>query len=165
MSDDRHRQSRPRNRGVYPCGLARWHSPPGLIPPTVTSPSTFLRSLRSRPVTALLRYYGRSDSCPSDSETPGFPSACSTYGQVSLIHALSLPAIPSPPTCGCSALPRHVTCRQVRPRLHPNGTSPQGNSGLHHSLADSPHHTGRIEFVILRSRRAGSPPAAPHPIS
>ena len=38
--------------------------------------STFLRSLRSRPVTTLLRYYGRSDSCPALIPT----------GQVSLIH-------------------------------------------------------------------------------
>ena len=76
-------------------------------------------------------------------------------GQVSLIHALSLPAIPSPPTCGCSALPGHVTPRQVEPRLLPSG-----NSELHHWLAGSPHPAGRIEFVILRTSR--SPPAAPH---
>ena len=100
MSDDRHHQSRPRNRGVYPCGLARWHSPPGLIPATVTSSSTFLRSLRSRPVTALLRYYGRSDSCPPESGTRGVPHACSPCGQVSLIHAPGLPTIPSPTTSG-----------------------------------------------------------------
>jgi hypothetical protein len=79
-------------------------------------------------------------------------------GQVSLIHAFSLPAIPSPPTCGCSALPGHVTPRQVEPRLLPSG-----NSGLHHWLAGSPHPAGRIEFVILRTGR--SPPAALHPVS
>jgi hypothetical protein len=45
-----------------------------------TPTSTFLRSLRSRPVTALLRYYGRSDSCP----------ALSATRQVSLIHARGL---------------------------------------------------------------------------
>ena len=39
--------------------------------------STFLRSLRSTPITALLRYYGRSDSCPALL----YPT-----GQVSLIH-------------------------------------------------------------------------------
>jgi len=121
------------------------------------SPSTFLRSLGSRPVTALRRSYGRSDSCPPHSETL-LRNTCSTCGQVSLIHALSLPAIPSPPTCGCSALPGHVTRRQVEPRLLPSG-----NSELHHWLAGSPHPAGRIEFVILRTSR--SPPAAPHPVS
>ena len=121
------------------------------------SPSTFLRSLGSRPVTALRRSYGRSDSCPPHSETL-LRNTCSTCGQVSLIHALSLPAIPSPTTCGCSALPGHATHRQVESRLLPSG-----NSRLHHWLAGSPHPAGRIEFVILRTSR--SPPAAPHPVS
>src|SRR5204863_1161893 len=53
-----------------------------------------------------------------------------------------------------------VSIRRVGPRLLPHGITPNGNSGLHLSLADSPHHTGRIEFVILRTGR--SPPAALH---
>ena len=122
-----------------------------------SSPSTFLRSLRSRPVTALRRSSGRSDSCPPHSGTLIF-NACSTRGQVSLIHALRLPAIPSPTTCACSALPGHATHRQVESRLLPSG-----NLRLHDSLAGSPHRAGRIEFVILRTSR--SPPAALHPVS
>jgi hypothetical protein len=80
--------------------------------------------------------------------------------QVSLIHALGLPTLPSPPTCGRFVSPRHVTYRRTGPRSHPHGSSPNGNSGLRHHLAGSPHHAGRIEFVILRSGR--SPPVAPH---
>ena len=83
--------------------------------------------------------------------------------QVSLIHAPGLPTIPSPTTCGCSVSSGHVTHRRVEPRLLPHGSSPNGNSGLRHSLAGSPHHTGRIEFLIVRTGR--SPPAAPHPVS
>ena len=124
--------------------------------------STFLRSLRSMAVTPLQRYNERSDSCPPDSWALR-SNACSTRGQVSLIHALSLPTIPSPTIGGSSALPRHVTYRQVEPRPHPFGTSPNRNSGLRHSLAGSPLHTDRIEFVNLRTGR--SPPAAPHPVS
>src|SRR5215469_8774038 len=97
---------------------------------------------------------GPSDSCPPHSGTLRC-NACSTSGQVSRIHALRLPAIPSPNTCGCSALSGHATPRQVEPRLHPSmGSSPNEISGLYHSLAGSPHHTGRIEFVILRTGRS-----------
>src|SRR5271157_4743618 len=83
--------------------------------------------------------------------------------QVSLIHAPDLPTIPSPTTCVRSVSPRHVTCRRIEPRLLPNGSSPNGNSGLRPSLAGSPRITGRIEFLIVRTSR--SPPAAPHPVS
>ena len=83
--------------------------------------------------------------------------------QVSLIHAPGLPTIPSPTTCGRSVSSGHVTYRRIEPRLLPHGSSPNGNSGLRHSLAGSPHHTGRIEFLIVRTGR--SPPAAPHPVS
>jgi hypothetical protein len=134
----------------------------------LTSSSTFLRSLRSRPVTALHGSYGRSDSCPPHSETL-IINTCSTCGQVSLIHALGLPTIPSPTTCACSASPGHVTHGRVEPRLHPHGISPNGNSGLRLSLAGSPHHAGRIEFSFLPRwgdflRTGRSPPAAPHPV-
>jgi hypothetical protein len=127
-------------------------------------PSTFLRSLRSRPVTALPRSYGRSDSRPPDSGT--LPrNACSPGGRVSLIHAFSLPTILSPTTGGGSALPGHATRRQVEPKL-----LPYGNSGLHHCTAGSPPHTSRIEFSFLSCERdflrtGRSPPAAPHPAS
>jgi len=137
---------------------------PEIVLPHSRSASTFLRSLRSRPVTALRRYYGRSDSCSlrrgSARVISRRPPDRLLREQVSLIHALGLPTIPSPTTCGCSASPGHVTYRRVEPRVHPYGTPPNGNSGLRPPLADSPHHTGRIEFVILRTSR--SPPAALH---
>src|SRR5208337_858196 len=101
--------------------------------------STFLRSLRSRPITALPRYYGRSDSCPPDPRAlPSGLVAGPLLGQVSLIHAPGLPTIPSPTTGGRSASSGHVTHRRVEPRLHPHGSSPNGNSGLRLSLAGSP---------------------------
>ena len=81
-----------------PGGSARRHSPRCHLRRSPSLSSTFLRSLRSRPVTALPRYYGRSDSCPPDSWTLAVPNACSTCGQVSLIHALGLPTIPYPTT-------------------------------------------------------------------
>jgi hypothetical protein len=147
---------------TVPAGSARRHWRRCPFRRWLRSPSTFLRSLRSRPVTAFRGSYGRSDSCPPHSGTL-ILNACSTCGQVSLIHAFSLPAIPSPPTCACSALPGHVTHRQVEPRLLPHGIPPNGNSGLRLSLAGSPHPAGRIEFVILRTSRL--PPAALHPVS
>jgi hypothetical protein len=94
-----------------------------------------------------------------------FPAAtlAAPREQVSLIHAPDLPTIPSPTTCGRSVSPRHVTCWWIGPRLLPHGIPPNGNSGLRHLAAGSPHHTGRIEFLIARTSR--SPPAAPHPVS
>jgi len=142
-------------------------SPKALAP--VSSPltsyftSTSLRPFAPGPLRALHRSYGRSDACP-----PG-PSALLRHElrvlheQVSLIHAPGLPTIPCPTTCGHSASSGHVTHRRVEPRPLPHGSSPNGNSGLRHSLAGSPHRTGRIEFLIVRTGR--SPPAAPHPVS
>jgi hypothetical protein len=105
-------------------------------------PSTFLRSLRSRPVTALPRYYGRSDSCPlrrgSARVSSRRPPVRLLRGQVSLIHALGLLIIPSPTTCAGFALPGHVAHRQVEPRRHPLTGFPNGNSGLGHYTAGSP---------------------------
>ena len=126
-------------------------------------PSTFLRSLGSRPITALPRYYGRCDSCPSHRVTNGFTVVPSVSGQVSLLPLLDLPAIPSPTTCVRFVSPRHVTCRRIKSRWHPHGSSPNGNSRLRHSLAGSPRYAGRIEFLIVRTGR--SPPVALHPVS
>ncbi len=161
--------SQPRNgkkpvrlASMIPARLAHRHLHRCHLRPALNTLSTFLRSLRSRPITALLRYYGRSDSWPPDSGTRQIASACSTCGQVSLIHALGLPTIPSPTASAGSVSPRHATYGRIEPRTHPTtGTTPQGNSGLRLSLAGSPPHAGRIEFVILRTSR--SPPAASHP--
>jgi len=111
----------------------------------------------------LSTHYGRSDSGVHAlfSALPGRRGRlfCTP---VSLIHAIDLPTILSPITCACSVSPRHVTCRWIGPRRHPSaGSSPSGNSGLRLQLAGSPHHSGRIEFLIVRTGR--SPPAAPHP--
>jgi hypothetical protein len=48
--------------------------------------STFLRSLRSRPITALPRYYGRSDSCSPGSSASSGMNTVSISQQVSLVH-------------------------------------------------------------------------------
>jgi hypothetical protein len=69
--------------------------------------STFLRSLRSRPVTALPRYYERSDSCSPGSSASSGMNTVSIGQQVSLVHTarssthsvtkhLAHPAIASP---------------------------------------------------------------------
>ena len=149
---------------MVPGGSARRHSRRCRLLRSPNPPSTFLRSLRSMAVTPLHRYYGRSDSCPPHSWALKL-NACSTCEQVSLIHALGLPAIPSPNTGGRSASSGQGTLphRRVEPRELPHGSSPNGNSGLGHWVAGSPHHAGRIEFVILRTSR--SPPAALHPVS
>ena len=120
-------------------------------------PSTFLRALRSIPVTGLHRYYGRSDSCPIGSSVAWRQHEhrfC--IEQVSLLHAPELPVSPSPNTHQPLdiALSRYPLAHRVSRRI---------GSRLHHWLAGSPALEGRIEFVILRMNR--SPPAAPHPVS
>ena len=149
---------------MVPGRLARGHSRRCRLPRFPLAPSTFLRPFAPDPLQTLRSSYGRSDSCPPRSWTLR-RNACSTYGQGSLIHALSLPTILSPTTCVGSALPGHVTHRQVEPR-----SLPHGNSGLRHCTAGSPPDAGRIEFrflplpgEVLRTGR--SPPAAPHPVS
>jgi hypothetical protein len=156
----------PQGRVEPTCGLARRHWAVGIFPILRSSSSTFLRPFAPgplRPFCALM-----------DALTPAravravlglFPAATPSAPrqQVSLIHAPDLPTIPSPTTCVRSVSPRHVTCRRIEPRLLPNGSSPNGNSGLRHTLAGSPRSTGRIEFLIVRTSR--SPPAAPHPVS
>ncbi len=125
--------------------------------------STFLRPFAPGPLQALLRSYGRSDSCsPGSSALLGHEHRLGD-AQVSLFHAHDLPAILSPPTCGRSVSPRHVTCRWIEPSDLPHGNTPNGNSGLRLQLADSPPHAGRIEFLCVRTDR--SPPAALHPVS
>jgi len=147
---------------MVPGGTARGHSLRCRLRRSPDSSSTFLRPFAPDPLQALQRSYGRSDSCPPRRVTVGSTAINSVGEQVSLIHALRLPTIPSPTTCGRSASPRHATYRRVEPREHPLRGNPTRNSGLRHSLAGSPRHTGRIEFVILRTGR--SPPAAPHPV-
>jgi len=79
--------------------IASRHSRRSWLCLLLTYPSTFLRSLRSIPITGLLRSYGRSDSCPAGSSV-----ACSQHehrlypGQVSLLHVTDLPIPPSPTT-------------------------------------------------------------------
>ena len=114
--------------------------------------STFLRSLRSTPITELHRYYGRSDSCPLRLFGTWSMNSSSLNRQVSLIHTsgLSNHSVSNHPTwpsrCFCT-LPLSPTGFRFR-------------SWLRLSLAGSPLMHGRIEFVILRTGR--SPPAAPH---
>ena len=124
---------------------------------SVVHESTFLRALRSTPVTELQRYYGRSDSCAAGSSRRlPMSLVCDAPPQVSLIHA------PSPYDHSVST---HPTWRSRRFDTLPLSAtaSRTRRSRLRHWLAGSPHTSGRIEFVILRTDR--SPPAAPHPAS
>ena len=141
----------------FPIGLAMRHLYRLSIWSETNIPSTFLRSLRSIPITGLLRYYGRSDSCPGGSSAPYRQHEhrlCPE--QVSLLHAPELPIPPSPTTrqSPVVAFARYPSARRV---------SRQSGSRFHLCSAGSPVLTGRIEFVILRMDR--SPPAAPHPAS
>ncbi len=117
--------------------------------------STFLRSLRSSPVTELHCYYGRSDSCSARLFGTWSMNSGSFSKQVSLIHAYGLydHSISKhlAPTVG--ALSRYPSARQLT--VLP--------VRLRHCFAGSSGIPGRIEFVILRTGR--SPPAALHPAS
>ncbi len=153
----------PRGRTESPTGTARRHWAEEICAAVHPPSSTFLRPFAPDPLQALLRSYGRSDSCPPGSSAFSRHELRLLHEQVSLIHAPGLPTIPSPTTCGRSVSSGHATPRRIEPRSLPHGSSPNGNSGLRHSLAGSPHLTGRIEFLIVRTGR--SPPAAPHLVS
>jgi hypothetical protein len=141
---------------MVPAGVAQRHSCRCRLRPSLSSPSTFLRSLRSRPVTALLGYYGRSDSCPPISET-GEVSPRLLHLRTGLSDSRTRPSDPS--TSKHLRVPRLARVRY--PLAGRAETAPQiGDSGLRRSYAGSPHHTGRIEFVILQTGR--SPPVASH---
>jgi hypothetical protein len=153
-----------RRRTEPPTGTARRHWAEGLYAAVHPYSSTFLRPFAPGPLQALRRSYGRSDSCSPGSSAFLRHELRLSGEQVSLIHAPDLPTIPSPTTCGCCVSSGHATHRRIAPRFHPTtGSSPNGNSGLRLQLAGSPHLTGRIEFLIVRTGR--SPPAAPHPVS
>jgi len=142
--------------------LARRHWVAGIGSTPGNSSSTFLRPFAPGPLRPFLATMDALTPTRSVAAVLGlFPAATRSAPreQVSLIHAFSLAAIPSPTICGSSASPRHVTYRRVGSRQHPSS----GNSRLRLSLAGSPLHADRIEFVTLRTSR--SPPAAPHPAS
>ena len=146
------------SKEASPTRLARRHSRRLGFNLTVPYSSTFLRSLRSIPITGLHSYYGRSDSCRPGSSAPsaGSMNAVSVRQQVSLIHVSDLPIPPSPTTPQVldADFSRYPSSRRVSRLL--------GGSRFHLCLAGSPTLTGRIEFVILRMDR--SPPVASHPV-
>jgi len=150
----------PRGRRT-PAGLARRHSHRWVLARWASGSSTFLRSLRSRPVTALPRSYGRSDSCPlrrgSARVSSRRPPNRLLSGQVSLIHVLGLPALPPPTTPRGPGIALARYAGHARP---PRESFP--GFGLRPQPAGSPLTHGRIEFVILRTGR--SPPVALHPV-
>jgi hypothetical protein len=152
-----------RRRTEPSAGTARRHWADEMCAAVHPHSSTFLRPFAPDPLQALPRSYGRSDSCSPGSSAFLRHELRLGGEQVSRIHTPGLPTLPSPTPCGCCVSSGHVTRRRIAPRWLPHGTPPNGNSGLRHSLAGSPHHTGRIEFLIVRTGR--SPPAAPHPVS
>jgi hypothetical protein len=138
---------------LSPIGHWLWYCPPR----SALFESTFLRSLRSTPVTELHRYYGRSDSCLLRLFGTWSMNSDSFNKQVSLIHASGLPD---------HSVSNHLT--HPRRHFHTLPLSATGcptplGSGLRLSHAGSSTAPGRIEFVNLRTGR--SPPAALHPAS
>ena len=116
--------------------------------------STFLRSLRSTPVTEFPRYYGRSDSSVCGSSGTWSMNTVLLHAEVSLIHASGLPD---------RSVSKHLTHsrrRFITLPLSATGFPVPLGSGLRLSHAGSSAAPGRIEFVILRTGR--SPPAALH---
>jgi hypothetical protein len=160
---------------MVPGGSARRHSRRCRLLRSPDSSSTFLRSLRSMAITPLHRYYGRSDSCSPRRITVCLTAVRSVNEQVSLIHALGLPTIPSPSTGNNnkrSASPSRGTLphQRVRPRLHLQRVLlPTRSRGF--TFATQARHTaGRIEFSFLSYgrdflRTSRSPPAALHLVS
>ena len=113
-----------------PTGLASWHSRESVFDRLKLSTSTFLRSLRSMPITALLRSYGRSDSCPLGSSALSSMNTVSSSRQVSLLHVRRLLAILSPPT----------SCRLTLPLATPLGFMSYRSCGLGFALCEQAHH-------------------------
>ena len=107
-----------------PTGLASRHSRGSVFGRLKLSTSIFLRSLRSRLVTALLRSYGRSDSCRPGSSALRCMNTVSCDRQVSLIHVTGLPISP-PPTTGQASMSRvNAVCRSSSSPLTQGQASP-----------------------------------------
>ena len=105
--------------------------------------------LRSPPVTALPRYYGRSDSYAGGSSArQSMNTVVAPRRSPCVLHHAVMP-IPSPPTwCAPMAL-LHAT-RSTRRSLH------RCRLRLRRCDAGSSLTPGRIEFVILRTRHSPS---------
>ena len=149
MNPRRDQPSRPRRRRTEsPSGTARRHSVEGIDAAVRPGPSTFLRSLRSRPITALPRYYGRCDSCPprgvqcSGSSQRPLPPLLGE--QVSLIHALRLPTIPSPNTAVRSASSSQGRVTPSTGRTERTSLRELGASPFLRRLA-TPHRPNRVQ--------------------
>jgi len=137
----------PRPAGTHFSSLCshHWHYRWFCFRRSVHHVSTFLRSLRSTPITELPRYYGRSDSClPLGSLAPLNASMNTLLpgSQVSLIHAHGLPdhSVSNHLAPAGDALSRYPSARQLT--VLP--------VRLRHCYAGSSGIPGRIEFVILR---------------
>ena len=117
------------SKEASPTRLARRHSRRLGFNLTVPYSSTFLRSLRSIPITGLHSYYGRSDSCRPGSSAPsaGSMNAVSVRQQVSLIHVSDLPIPPSPTPPSSSTPISHATPHLVE--------SPASSAGLGFTFA------------------------------
>ena len=138
----------PRRRAEFPTSLARRHSRQVSCPVYGLS-STFLHPFAPGPLRPFLATVSALTPARSVAVVLGLSPAATPsapHEQVSLIHALGLPTLPSPTICGRSASPRHVTCRRVGPRWLPHGISPNGELGaspLASRLATS-HRPNRV---------------------
>ncbi len=164
-----------------PAGLAFRHSRRLLFYLLVRYPSTSLRSLRSGPITALPRYYGRSDSCPPGSSALLCMNSASVSRQVSLFHMtrsslqsatkhLARSAIASPLPAQRGRLPGLLS----RSGLHPESAgsslrtaeSCSSSYGLHVRLRllPTPPHGDAVTFGYQdrASPERGLPPPQSH---
>jgi len=120
------------------------HSRPVVAPPRWVTRLHLPTPLRSAGITPLPRYYGCSDSW-----------AALLTAQVSLLHVVGLPTVPSPTTLRVPSELLHAT-----PQFDGSPTPCQRQAVASLMASRLATLSGRIEFVILRTGR--SPPAALH---
>ena len=163
-----------------PVCLASRHSHWFRFCPKLNYSATFLRSLRSRPVMALLRYYGRSDSCPPGSSASSGMNTVSIGQQVSLVHIarpslhsvtkhLTRPATASPLPAQRGRLPGLLSRSGLR--LLSAGSSLRAAESCSLSyglqvrlrLLSTPHHDDAVTFGYRERASPGgglSPPGS-----
>ena len=133
-------------------GSARRHSPDGFALASLGAHPPSCAPFAPGPLRPFLALMGALTPARSVAAVLGlFPAATRSAPreQVSLIHALGLPAIPSP-TTGASPDRLRTSWRIGPDRL---GLPLAGFRSL---SAGSPYRVGRIEFVILRTGRSPS---------
>ena len=145
-----------------PGGSARRHSP-RVRARFPSCSSTFLRSLGSRPVTALPRYYGRCDSCPL---RRGSAQVSSRRPPVSAPPRAGLPDSRTRPSSHSVSNHRRAPGPPSHVVAHRSGQARVVPRRVSLIICRLAIRVSRIEFVILRTGRSlFISPAALHPVS